>query len=1085
MKSFLDRIESDLGTAQEVLLDRFLEDVQSGRVPGTVAEIEKLLQQAGDLLPLPDGSPTHPQVYNQSLRTLLSNLAGLYQEVDVLEEIQNSLLNLNSAELGRIESALRELGSLISATRQVHASRLTYNDIFFETFSGTSSQETDQRWYRPLPLLEDVGQVEAFLPAYVDPTEHNLKLQPGGSFSRAVTADGDTLVQAKVEHLLGLSLDRAHTLDRALDGQLGTYWRELITSPGPIQADPLQVPWLPETYTGGAAARLHFRFPFAVPFTEVRIRAFSQFPLHCLQLVWDNREEPKQNLLSNGHFSNGVSGWTVGLATGAATGYTVDGGFEGESAFTLNNTEGVSTLTTESYTLSGSRMACHLVLRTLVREEPRIFARVQWLTSGDVLLSQEEVEIQGPKGEWFENSFLLLPPSGWVTGSKANLVLGVEGEGQVSFARTTFSPAIGWRNLDEVPDPESDLITLSFPGALGTDLWLVLSQPHYEVAQLSYSDGDLLQQELWEQIQLETLSRAGAASDLGLTSWSLQAGENNGPEIELPQGDSRLLTEVTRLGGRVKELVSQLYQLIQPEPKAQLRNRYLYTLGAWEIQINHQEYAPHGLWVRQPYHPRGEARACQLMTDPPLSTLGRDIRFWLTARASDGTEKAQLFTGEALFFSSTERAVDTQTPHFVLPPVTRRESFEGTDRNGRVILSQHPYVNLETVWQVQTALSSGALQAPLRFDPNKALYHLYTSGSAWRRMKSQGYQIQAVNGYRPLKVWLNFPDGETAVPDTLGRMQPGDIGYSGLETLESVTQEVVYERRKKRRLRNPGDFLQGLFRRQGERPAGLDNLFNFDWSTYVRDNDPDEEDSTEEPRQRKKGDGRSRRRPQRPRTVKRIRAELHTRFPKIVSGPKGAAFSLYLHKSADVDGSGNAILSGDVLVPHKHYTLDPETGILRVHTRPPRGNPEYDTFIAYYYFFRQENSREEFEEARTGTLPTSGVDLSGDIVQTYPVTRNMTDYVRGDVRRLRPAQLDDLLPDYYPVYEYLVNEHGEVVFANNFHPYGDTPARVTVEYESLLIEPRLIVEFPKRGMNALTTETPRLRSATLLFSTRR
>ena len=74
-----------------------------------------------------------------------------------------------------------------------------------------------------------------------------------------------------------------------------SYWRELILSESPIGADPLSTPWLPATYDAGAAVRLHFRWPFAVPFTEVVLRPFSRYPVQVLQTVWDNRKSPVQN----------------------------------------------------------------------------------------------------------------------------------------------------------------------------------------------------------------------------------------------------------------------------------------------------------------------------------------------------------------------------------------------------------------------------------------------------------------------------------------------------------------------------------------------------------------------------------------------------------------------------------------------------------------------------------------------------------------------------------------------------------------------------------------------------------------------
>lgn len=1089
MKTFLDFIESQVPDYQAALLTRFLEDVDSGRATGKVEEIVQLLNQIGSLLPMPDGGYTDPDVFNQAVRTLLANIAGLYGEIDRLDDLQAGLTSLNRAELERVENALREVGSILGATKRVHASRLQYTDIFFETFAGDAQFETAHIWFRPLPLLENLGRVESFLPSYIDPIDRSLTLRPGGNFSRSVTAEGEPLVHVEVSQVLGLSLDRTHGPENTVDGEYGSYWRELILSEAPIQADPFQVPWLPETYTEGAAAQLHYRFPFAVPFTELLIRTFANYPVRCLQVVWDNRKVTQATLVTNGTFTSGsTTGWTVSLPTGGSSTAYAAGGYGGKSYLNLSLTGGSALIQNSSFTSSGARTGCHLHLKARYTNAIRLYAVVDWQVGGSTLRS-DRVELQGPRQEWFETSHLFLPPSGWVEGGTGTLTLTAEGSGSASYTDVVFAPVLGWMNTDLLPDPESDNIRIALPGALGTDVWLVLSQLHYEFLQIAVPRGELDQTELWEQVQLDVAGRADSLFGTDESPWSLEGGERRTQAVPLPTQETGLLREVRRLGGRVKNLFSELLRFTHPDPQSTLLNRYLYTLGAWEVQIRHREYAPHGLHVTKPYRPRGEVRELNLLPNPGITQLSGDVRFWITARASDGTDKAKPFDGQALFFSSEEFIPDTAITHFVMTPVTQRETFEGTDRYSRLRLTHHPYVNLERVWRVHASLSSGTLTWPLRFDGNRETYNLYTSGTPWDRVLQNSYTVTQVTGYRPLRVWIELTDGQVARPDTLGRVQVGDVGYSGREILERRNFETEYEKVVGRRRKRAKRSRQGTAERPRRRKSsGVLTQFNFDWSAVARDVSQEElsqlpfvEDAVEDLVETQRG----RQRRVRARRVKKIRAELHTRFDHIVSGPNGAALSLYLHKSADVDPSGNYVTSGDILIPHLHYTLDAEAGTILVHTQPPNGDPAYDTFVAYYYFFRGENSREEFDVERTGTVPVSGIDLEGDALQVYPVTRNVTDYVRGETPPMRPYQPDDLLPDYYPVFEYRIDNRGELVFANNFHPFGDIPAKITVEYESLMIEPRLIIEFPKKGANAFSTRTPVIRDFALLCNSRR
>jgi hypothetical protein len=1016
MKSFLETINSNLSVGQKHLLSRFLEDVRSGRLPGDVEALRVLLEGTGSLLAQPSLDIEQPESYNLALQVLLSNLAGLYQELDQLESIHNQLADLNTVELDRVEGALRDLGAVVSSTERANQDNLQWTDAFFETFGGNTPTETDPIWYQPLPLATGTsGQVEAFLPAYIDLVDRSLKLRPGGDFSRTVNLDGQPLAQVSLDELLGLSVDPLHGPTLAVDGRFDTYWRELILSEGPINADVLQVPWLPENYDGGAAARLHFRYPAAVPFSEIQIRPFARYPLQILQVVWDNRKKTISNKVVNSSFSVSLSGWTSTVASGNTINQQTSGGYSnGTNALFTHNNDGRSTLVTSGFAVTSNQTPYHFRLKAYRAEEMKVQGIVQWTTSGGVILRSDWVDLDGPDEEWFETSNLLLSPS---TAASGQLSLVVDGTGTTRITDVVFSQAHGQRTHKVAAELDSDVLSMGINNAVGTDLWVVLVQPHYDLVHMSIPEGDLTAQNVWDQFQLEAASEAEKIYRFSSTAWTLEGGRIENRPSDLPNLDNVLVSEARRLGGRVWDLVTQLLSYVHPSQKPRKLNRYMYILGAWEIQIRHREYAPQGLFVSKPYRPRGECRDLVMITNPGLDDeeIRGKLRFWLVPRDSDGPDQAQPFYGRATFSAVGEQQYYTEQTHFQLPPIARRDTFKGTDRRNQVPLPYHPYLNRAEVVRVNQSISSGTLTSPLSYDGNRVTYYVELSGGT----------TTTVTGYQPLKVWLYFQNGEVARPDVLGRVQVGDIGFVSEEILIRTNAEEVTEK---------------------ENPKG---------------------------RKRK-------------RTVEAI---YQTLFHPIVTGNKGAAIALYWHKSQDMDRTsgttyGNPITSGDVLINKAEYRVDAAAGLITVKAKPPK--PVYDTIIAYYYYRRTDEEARYIRDDRTsGSVPTSGIDTDGPNGQQYPVTRNMTDYIYGTVPKLRRAVLDELDPDYYPVYEYYVDERGFLVFANNLHQVSDTPAEVVAEYESLQISPRLLIEFIKRGSAALSTRTPALMDYALLLNCRK
>ena len=103
-------------------------------------------------------------------------------------------------------------------------------------------------------------------------------------------------------------------------------------------------------------------------------------------------------------------------------------------------------------------------------------------------------------------------------------------------------------------------------------------------------------------------------------------------------------------------------------------------------------------------------------------------------------------------------------------------------------------------------------------------------------------------------------------------------------------------------------------------------------------------------------------------------------------------------------------------------------------------------------------------------VPSSLADLlAASLQQSYPVTRNVTDYEQGTVSPLTPVDMDPLSPSYYPVFEYRIDSGGIPVLANDFSdigPYAGT--ELVWKYDYLDNSPRIILEILPEGLTSLS-----------------
>lgn len=108
-----------------------------------------------------------------------------------------------------------------------------------------------------------------------------------------------------------------------------------------------------------------------------------------------------------------------------------------------------------------------------------------------------------------------------------------------------------------------------------------------------------------------------------------------------------------------------------------------------------------------------------------------------------------------------------------------------------------------------------------------------------------------------------------------------------------------------------------------------------------------------------------------------------------------------------------------------------------------------------------------------GGVSTSPTDvaslLKGPISQSYPVTRNVTNYGSNMPAVLRAADMDPFSPNYYPIIEYRIDPGGIVRFGTDLSSLSVfSGTRIEIQFEYLDINPRFAAEVLPQGETIFT-----------------
>lgn len=741
-----------------------------------------------------------------------------------------------------------------------------------------------------------------------------------------------------IEKTLGLLAPEKYGPERAFSRSDAFFWVSELLADAPVYS---ALPWLSAGYAGGAALRLRLDAQARAHVSELALMPYGE---NALTLLSFGVADPGATLYNNPALTV-FTGWTFGGTAASGVG-----------ACTLNTFPGggASWARTPVITAGSGEAQISLYLAGT----PGLPFEIEVTAlSGSVVLS-DEVVLGYPKTNALEKtiqSFFL--PSG-TTALKVKLNLPGNNQEPVQ---------VLLKGIEICPITFVNLNINLLPGELsrvplgntyyGQNFYLTFSQPAYALV---------------------------ARAPLSFTGRPGPQRNSSGSIAFLETGDDNYA---------LQSRLSRLNALATGDGDALPRTYYQYLIGCQSIELRTRSYNALGRWVSLPVKISGEAKSIQLEASERFITSSSEIEYRITAREEDAPEtglkiRNLLRTGDSapaqINILATTEVTGTYDPNttILLAPLNRVDTFDGTDQGGNLLLPEYPYVNPVRLRQVYNSLGGRAA-----YEPNAVTLNTVDASG----------NVLPVTGYCPIKVTLNFPDGSQALPDILGRPEPGALRY--------VFGEIL----------TPS--------------AGLLQTTSQNAATSVQTSS---QASTSQSGNQTL-------------TTTRPAPAYSAVHQNIAASPGGVALTVYFSQS-----KGPA--SGDVLIPANFLQVDTALGIVTINKTPPASG--YDQVKANYYYIPGENDTRE-------PVGVTGTTSSLALTQGYPVTRNRTPYLEPTVPLLRPPVLDPLDSNYYPVYEYYCDSEGTLHFASPLFPYGDNPAQVVIAYPTLAVRPRLVINMTR------------------------
>lgn len=526
--------------------------------------------------------------------------------------------------------------------------------------------------------------------------------------------------------------------------------------------------------------------------------------------------------------------------------------------------------------------------------------------------------------------------------------------------------------------------------------------------------------------------------------------------------------------------------LQQPNP-IKVNNFLEYEIGLTEIDINYREHVPRGALISKPVAINSEIREflitlessnpealsnskCVLYPDGTISNPISVTPFKTTNDIFEPTgvsiipgERFEVITSEELeegLFSHPSEGLN----RVLIDPNIRKDVFDGTSREGSIVLEFPIHFRKVRYNKVKGFLRDYAISN--RYDPNRKTLVGVTDATILSSLKEGNLvsipsdKIQISEGYSPLKVTVKTPSF-TALPDIFGSSNFSQIQYIENEQITLVEDKTSTVTSASSSI----DYEQWL------NVFTVSDLFSYKLVTSYSDipfsafSEPfislrkalDTSSTKDEARLRSMFQ-KLKENNQLPNNINTVTQKTEssssaltykTKFANIVTTTTGVLITLK-------DGASN-------IIDASKYSVDSKTGIIKLKQQIT------GTITASYAYINLEDDRR------------SDIDSSillGINAENQYRTRNLTDYESGKIPVLKPFDPNPLSLTYYPIIEYYHTTDNRIIFSREFFKYGDRPATIEVEYESLMIKPRIGL-FALRSTTA--TSTPIVDSITLVW----
>jgi len=977
----------------------------------------------------------------------VSDLAGLYSSIDRAHQYVEALSQRYNANIGEGETRLLKLEAALRAIRSSIASPAN-NSV---SFSGGDSSWVDPspRFYVNSPMLTFAQE------------EGCYRLPDTGMFS-SIRSNGGFAGTAIIEKSLA-PIEQRGTLNDVTDGSRASFWMGTSYFPSMVRVSSGDVAWLPSSYTHGSAVLLTYYLDRPTLVGEVFIDPVTTEPFKLLSVSWTPLNE--RNCLLNPGFTAAATGWTLSHTTWMASGLgavstlidstsgKVSQSFNIQNSYTLS----LSGVPTASGIATGQRFELQYAIAA--EGDCSAGARITWFNSAGAAIGSDQLAETLPA--FYKSSRLVsYSPTGSVSGRVDFQIFSATTSASAFVSQAKlFAGEQRWQCNETIEKPT----TISLPRSITTSRFsFVLQQtsPRRET--------------LNRQVPSETLSPITAPREVST------------------------------------ELVNSVNQLVDRTNSSGVGSTvFAYRFGMKELDLRYREFVPRASLVSIPLETKKEIRNIWVTADVgqyQTDGLGfyiipfeKDESYQLAVKAFrvgdiDASGETIRNQGDivSIFTSEEEEAGwAANADHRIITDPTRiTETFDGTDRDGKVILKRVPHLRRVKMRDINSWLSSYSIW-PTYFDPNletptgigsQLLREAIKDGilkEGGRTGTTGDTQINGIplgmpetlevtrddivstEGYLPIKLTISTSKW-TAYPDTFGKPDSARVRDVLKELLELtavsetttsitanyITYEQFIARTKVSELFFGGNFNNNLWNgitptmtikeyldRQQSMNVGIGSIEQTakrEYDLRKANGTLAKDENTTETRTSKLNSGDS----------------YKTRFKPVVTGPMGTVFRAYWYDPDTQEAR---------LIPPNDYKLEANSGIITLKNTAPASN--FTDIVADYKYISKSEEEDFFSEAIAFVNSTaSGSEDTGIVSRHLPITRNMTDYNTGRVPTLRGPDFDRMSRTYYPVIEYYVTPEGDIQCSRDFFKYGDIPATVTVEYETLGVKPRLKVE---------------------------